>query len=244
MALKFRLAIATGLCTMITPALAGDSIWMHNRSEMLWQANGAARVVRYQKPRAGLPVSPGQVVFEGRRRGNRISGTAYTFRSGCAPAPYHVSGIITNEHRVVLTGRSPRRASGGCAIIGYTANSSNSRLVFTYVRTVNTAVQPPDEPGQGKAFVKIITRQIPGGKLVARIEDQGEPVSLPITIDADIVCNDGNKVPVLRKHRVCELDDITRDSSSKGLTLHERHYSGQVCDIIRKTRISYAGICQ
>ncbi len=118
-------------------ALAGID---HNGS-LMWfeQARG---VLYYDRPKPALAgiVEPGTVLFRGKAWnfdvGSVLEGTAYTFRKGCDPAPYAVSGQVeagTSPNlpvRIVLRGPSPIRAKNGCAVLGYTQDSSNAVLVF------------------------------------------------------------------------------------------------------------------
>lgn len=117
-----------------TTTYAADSIWNHNGSEMLLQANGSERTISYFRPRHGISAQPGQILFQGRRTSDSYQGTAYTFRSGCRPAPYQVSGYLNSETRIELSGAAPQR--DGCQVIGYSNRSGNARLVFTYKRKV------------------------------------------------------------------------------------------------------------
>jgi uncharacterized protein len=103
----------------------------HNGSTMQMSTDGNNNVViRYSSPRAGLPVREGTVLFEGTVDANgNMSGTAYTFRRGCDPAGYDVSGAQTNS-RIVLRGAAPVRDADSCDIISYDSSDRNSRLVF------------------------------------------------------------------------------------------------------------------
>jgi hypothetical protein len=110
---------------------AGSS-WTHNGSVMTLSSNGDSRRFVYQQPREGMldvGVSPGTTLFEGSRQGNRYSGTAYIFSPGCNPAPYAVSGTVSNDERtIVMRGKAPR-INDGCGIKGY----RNDTLVFNFV---------------------------------------------------------------------------------------------------------------
>lgn len=66
--------------------------------------NGEATAT-YATPKASLLASgiqEGSVVFKGFEEGNRISGTAYTYRKGCAPAPYEVVGYFSGNNIVLF----------------------------------------------------------------------------------------------------------------------------------------------
>lgn len=126
----------TAMTALPAPASAGQSLWSHNGSTMLWYSNGQRRQVSYYAPRAGLSVNPGTVLFEGQKVGSEIYGTAYVFKRGCQPAPYTVRGLVdpSNQTHVVLYGSAPIRQRGGCQVVGYNPQSSNSRLEFNYLR--------------------------------------------------------------------------------------------------------------
>jgi hypothetical protein len=104
----------------------------HNKSEMRvseWK-DGIVEIT-YEHPRSGLPVAQGTLLFRGIRDGARYSGTAYTFKVGCAPAPYSVTGMNDSKREViVMTGAAPHRDPRSCAVVGQVVQSGNSRLVF------------------------------------------------------------------------------------------------------------------
>jgi len=110
----------------------------HNGSRFLitkdtvTKTRGAVEI-RYETPRAGLPVKEGQILFSGTTdyRGS-YKGTAFTFKAGCEPAGYAVTGADAGPG-IILTGLAPRRDPNGCAVIG-SSNSRHSRLVFEYER--------------------------------------------------------------------------------------------------------------
>jgi hypothetical protein len=104
----------------------------HNNSEMLVSEWKDATVeITYNHPRPGLPVADGTLLFRGIRNGARYSGTAYTFKAGCPPAPYAVTGVKDQKKEViVMTGAAPRRDPHSCAVIGDSAQSGPAKLVF------------------------------------------------------------------------------------------------------------------
>ena len=72
---------------------------------------GRSGCFAYRDPRPGLRelgIANSSLLFDGRRDGNVISGTAYVFAKGCEPAPYSVTGNITNETSILLVGAAPR----------------------------------------------------------------------------------------------------------------------------------------
>ncbi|MFL9502464.1 hypothetical protein ACJMQP_20580 [Rhodopseudomonas palustris] len=104
---------------------------LHNDSQMLireWK-DGSVEIA-YDVPKQTLPVVQGTLLFRGTRSGSNYQGTAFTFRDGCAPAPYEVRGYRdVKRELVVLTGAAPRRGRG-CDIIGDSVRSNHARLVF------------------------------------------------------------------------------------------------------------------
>ncbi|MCE1235224.1 MAG: hypothetical protein LWW93_02585 [Hyphomicrobiales bacterium] len=104
----------------------------HNGSDMTIDF-AAGRIV-YRKPKASIAgtIEPGQVMFVGRfgTGESAIEGVAFTFKKGCAPAPYHVRGVRVDGWRLRLAGEAPIREANGCAVVGYTRESPNAVLLF------------------------------------------------------------------------------------------------------------------
>jgi len=119
-----------------TAGYAG-SLWDHNGSVVSLQAIGASRKFQYEKPRPGLPVHAGTLLFKGRKEGDRYSGTAYVFSEQCGARAYDVSGPVTADQKMItMYGKAPRFDTG-CRITSY----HDDVLVFTY-RDVEAG--PPD----------------------------------------------------------------------------------------------------
>ncbi len=141
---KTAFLMAAGLTLLASGAAqAADSIWRHNGSVMYYAATGASRTFTYDQPRRGLGRLAGRMLFRGVKRGNRMYGTAWTFKRGCRPAAYSVSGRAYGT-RIVLRGAAPVRR--GCRVIGYDPYGRNARLVFTYLRRVSSGGYPGAEP--------------------------------------------------------------------------------------------------
>jgi hypothetical protein len=104
----------------------------HNNSEMLVSEWKDATVeITYNHPRPGLAVAEGTLLFRGIRQGARYSGTAYTFKAGCQPAPYAVTGMKDPKREmIVMTGAAPRRDPHSCDVTGESAQSGSAKLVF------------------------------------------------------------------------------------------------------------------
>ncbi|WP_027519119.1 hypothetical protein [Bradyrhizobium sp. WSM1417] len=98
--------------------------------------------IRYLQPRRSLRVEPGTVLFRGHERAGKISGSAFLFKEGCAPAEYAVSGRRT-DGVLVLEGVAPRREPRSCAAM-MSAPSKSSRLVFTH-EPLNEAMEVSQE---------------------------------------------------------------------------------------------------
>lgn len=112
------------------PRQTAKPSWLHNGSIMRLEASGNGRRFYYEAPRAGMRnvgVTPGTLLFEGTRDGDIYSGTAYIFARGCAPAPYTVAGVVSDDdRRVTMSGRAPRLGRD-CSING----TREDTLVFT-----------------------------------------------------------------------------------------------------------------
>ena len=128
-----------------TPA-AADSIWDHNGSTVTLSASGPARRIAYRAPHpalAGAGIGPGTVLFEGRRQGDAVAGTAYTFRAGCPPAPYQVRGVVREAGRLTLRGPAPVWAGRSCDLAGLNPNSPHAALDFSYLGRVGEPAPGP-----------------------------------------------------------------------------------------------------
>jgi len=104
----------------------------HNGSRAIITRDKGLVEVKYETPRPSLSVKPGTLLFSGTwdGRGN-YQGAAYTFKRGCDPAPYPVTGREGGPG-IIMSGVAPHRDAQGCSFIGATANSKHSRLVFEY----------------------------------------------------------------------------------------------------------------
>ena len=115
------------------PAGAGESIWTHNGSTVRWVSSGQNRWIYYVEPRPGLAaigVQPGTLLFEGRRIGKNLVGTAFVFNANCMPAPYPVEGEIYSETDVTLEGAVPVVDSYACDVLSHSWENQNASLRF------------------------------------------------------------------------------------------------------------------
>lgn len=135
------LAIVT-VCSTSAFGQEPASRWDHNGSEVGLYPTGNERIFRYTRPRPGLEevgVTPGTVLFVGRRTGDTYSGQAYVFSRRCGPQSYFVSGKVSEDNRTVtLDGDVP---------VGYDARCRPTamrpdRLVFTFIEPPTPPVQP------------------------------------------------------------------------------------------------------
>jgi hypothetical protein len=107
-----------------------SNVWSHNGSTVTLYASGESRSFYYRIPRSGLPVSPGQLLFNGRRIGDEYSGVAYRFSSDCGPISYQVNGYVhANQTTITMSGLAPRRDSN-CNVVG----TFNDELRFDLLR--------------------------------------------------------------------------------------------------------------
>jgi hypothetical protein len=119
-------------------AADAKSLWEHDGSTLYLEASGQVRKFFYQVPHPNLGVEPGTLLFEGRRKGDRYTGTAYKFSKACGPIGYQVSGPVSDgQLRVTLRGKAPQR-NVSCEIAGYT----NDVLVFSFLRNASDAAAP------------------------------------------------------------------------------------------------------
>jgi hypothetical protein len=126
------------------------SYWSHNGSVIALTVDGAGRRFYYEAPRNGLQsigVTPGTLLFSGRKDGDRYSGTAFIFAPRCPPTPYEVSGSVSaNDEQVTMYGQAPR-VGADCRVTGYRADT----LTFRFERTVQQAGQPPANTASPRA---------------------------------------------------------------------------------------------
>ncbi len=140
LARRFRTAAAAAILLLpVSTALAADAtLWNHNGSVMLLLLDGENLSIYYDKPKPGLGgigIGQGTLLFEGTERaGGFIEGYARTFRKGCPPAEYAVSGTrYDDDVGFELRGAAPVRASGGCGVVDYSGTGSNAKLVFRFI---------------------------------------------------------------------------------------------------------------
>lgn len=123
------------LIILFLPHLAfAQSIWMHNRSEMLLETNSHKNfIISYVAPREGLSAQPGDFLVHGTigfLEKNDISGIARVFSAKCGPIGYEVSGALSDDKKTItLTGSAPIR-DANCKITRF----KDDKLVFTYAK--------------------------------------------------------------------------------------------------------------
>lgn len=125
------LGILAVMVILAGTATAHAEQFMHNGSvmELEWDDEGDGMTVRYVRPRAGLPVRRGTILFEGSSPADgSIYGVAFIFSSTCGPIGYEVRGRFT-ANGFVLRGDAPVR-NDRCRVVRYERNQ-NSRLEFT-----------------------------------------------------------------------------------------------------------------
>lgn len=119
----------------MAPVVDNRGIFDHNGSGVL--VDPQAGMITYDTPKRSIAgtVAPGTVLFRADAPWDPyderavVSGTAYVFKKGCAPAPYAVQGHHQGWHTLVLMGAAPVREKHGCRIVGYRMNG-NSKLEF------------------------------------------------------------------------------------------------------------------
>ena len=262
-ATAFKTAIATcGLWLAAGEALAQDSIWNHNGSQMLWHAEGDVRVISYLVPRPGLPVAPGTVLFEGRRIGDVLEGTARIFRQGCPPAEYSVAGEVASETHVVLFGPAPVRAATGCAIASYSDETSNAVLEFTYLSggsqpltgNIDVGGSGPNQQAEEEEYVgeepgyQSMVLLVSGGhQITVHVELNVASHVMPDMVNAVLTCRSGESHVLMPEGplNVCSLSDAATDPAAGALVLSFSRYNHDTgaCDG-EQAAYSYAGLCE
>ncbi|MGI9522453.1 MAG: hypothetical protein ACR2PG_12470 [Hyphomicrobiaceae bacterium] len=114
------------------PGVRGGTLWFHEGSVVRITADGMRRRITFERPHTkltGRGASPGKILFEGRRNGNRYNGTAYVFTKSCGKFGYDVLGIVKKgETQLQLEGRAPRLDST-CNLLGYRSSKLEFRLL-------------------------------------------------------------------------------------------------------------------
>lgn len=121
---------AIAVLLAIPCAASAQSVWMHNRSEMLIETYGSRLIIAYLTPREGLSAQPGDYLVHGSidLKSRAAGGVARVFSSKCGPAAYEVDGVLSSG-TITLTGNAPIR-DANCRI----TNFRPDKLVFTFVR--------------------------------------------------------------------------------------------------------------
>jgi hypothetical protein len=128
-----KLGVLT-LAIMLPSTASAQSVWMHNRSEMLLETYGSRLVISYLTPREGLSAQPGEFLIHGTLdlKSKTVGGVARVFSSKCGPAAYEVGGDLSSG-TITLTGNAPIR-DANCRITRFRSD----KLVFTLVRERGT----------------------------------------------------------------------------------------------------------
>jgi hypothetical protein len=108
-------------------SLPSTSGWNHNNSIMSIRSAGDRVTIFYDQPRQGMideGVRRGTVVFDGKRTGNRLSGTSYVFDRNCSPIPYPDDGVVSSEQEIVLSGRRVPTQLASCQPVAYRVDPS------------------------------------------------------------------------------------------------------------------------
>ena len=138
-------AAAVAAIAISTLPVAAQSFFLHNGglrceympagtcSLMSMEYDGAIYTIKYVQPRAGLfniGIRNGTILFQGSVRERLLDGTAYRFKSGCAPLPYNVAGGLGGDD-IVLEGAAAQYSRYGCHNVGF-AWDEQSLLRFTW----------------------------------------------------------------------------------------------------------------
>jgi hypothetical protein len=148
--LFMRICLAFALLILSAFPARSQSLWDHNGSTVKLMAEGNSRKFYYEKPREGLDVKSGTLLFSGTKEGSRYSGTVYIFSTKCGVTSYDVSGTVADDQlSVTMYGQAPRR-NEHCGVVGQreevirfsflssksnTGSSSLSRRRYNYRHT-------------------------------------------------------------------------------------------------------------
>ncbi|MDR6434616.1 hypothetical protein [Brucella pseudogrignonensis] len=110
---------------------SGETVGHNGQSMRLVHGKDA---ISYGPHPSSASIKPFSIVFRGMVTyyDNPVKGIAYTFKKGCAPAPYWVQGHVNSEGKIELSGKAPLREKNSCKVIGYTEKSKNANLVFRF----------------------------------------------------------------------------------------------------------------
>ena len=106
----FRLSSACAVVLGLAAEAPAQTWWDHNGSLMRLEAQGTARRFVYESPRAAMRdagVTPGTLLFDGQRIGDRYSGTMRAFSRACGAMPYRMEGRVVSETLIVFEGNRP-----------------------------------------------------------------------------------------------------------------------------------------
>lgn len=213
------------------PNLASaQSVWMHNRSEMLLEMNGSTAVISYLTPREGLSAQPGDFVMYGSIGGvtgkNSVSGVARLFSAKCGPAGYEVSGDISEDKKTItLTGSAPIR-DANCKITRF----KEDKLLFTYVRergsidpsfigewSANKTTCNEEEAKEGPILTNISPRGYGAYETYCAFSQiKGDANQASITSTCTTMGNRYSINQDIKKISPREIEIITRDGPSAG----------------------------
>ena len=181
--------IAFLFCLLMISEVKAQSLWSHNGSEVLLEANGNIRRFVYLNPRKGLPAKSGDVLFEGARQGSTYRGDAYLFSEKCGKISYAVTGYVGSGDRLVeMRGMAPRR-NASCIIVSYFEDV----LVFNFKSTQNSNQGAPAFP----------SGQVGTGLNRAKLLDQNEILSRARNILSDQEIID---IEFIQRERECNFD--------------------------------------
>ncbi len=92
--------------------------------------------------------------------------------------------------------------------------------------------------------VQKIVKNIPGGKITIRSQDEDAPAETPIRVDITAQCQNGRMVTVLKNYRTCEFLGVRTLKDGSGFDLQELKFGGGTCSIGNTSRIQTYDLCQ
>lgn len=126
--------------TLLQRRFYNSEMYNHNGSVVQFKRSRVGRIeIRYKEPRPALKLEPGALLFVGAENSGLVSGEAFVFKAGCAPAGYPVSGR-RSDGVLRLEGAAPRRGLG-CELIGLSKTSKHAGLVFEHDPVLTLAAE-------------------------------------------------------------------------------------------------------
>lgn len=162
----FLFLFAPGALTL-TAAAETATVWNYKGSVAELIQSGSETVIRFSTPSQLLRDSgahAGDLIFQGQRFGDRLSGTAYKFYGPqCGAKGFSAEGTISDSGKIVLQGIAPGLGANSCN----TVTTFYDSLVLTAVATGQR--QATTSPQEDSAFPRNMSLCQTGDKQACRM---------------------------------------------------------------------------